>query len=261
MQRMFEWPWDAMDEADCSALSVPLRCSVATAIIGSAVVGAGASIYSSNQAANAQEQASQQAQDTQLQMFHEAQRALQPYNQVGQQAFGNLMGALPGLTAPFNPTMEQLAATPGYQFTLGQGLKATQNAYAAQGLGSSGAALKGAANYAEGLAGTTYQQQFQNYLGQNAQIYNMLYGPAALGENAAAGVGNAALQTGAGVAQSQQNAGAAQAAGYLASGQAVGNAAASVPASLFYAQAYGQPGAYGQPAGNGAASGLSGWIG
>ena len=41
------------------------------------------------------------------------------------------------MSAPFAPTMAQLASTPGYQFTLDQGLKATQNAYAAQGLAGS----------------------------------------------------------------------------------------------------------------------------
>lgn len=61
-----------------------------------------------------------------------------------------------------------LEQTPGYQFTLDQGLKSVQNSYAAQGLGSSGAALKGAASFATGLADQTYQQQLNNYL----QNYN-----------------------------------------------------------------------------------------
>lgn len=66
-----------------------------------------------------------------------------------------------------------LEATPGYQFTLDQGLKATQNGFAAQGLASSGAAMKGAATFATGLADSTYQQQLNNYLTTyNSQFNN-----------------------------------------------------------------------------------------
>lgn len=125
------------------------------------------------------------------------------------------------LTAPFQPTMAQLAQTPGYQFTLKQGQQAVQNSYASQGLASSGPALKGAANYAEGLASTTYQQQFQNYLQQNAQISNILMGQAGLGESAAANVGYQGTAAGQGIAQSQMAAGNALAAGTVGQANAL----------------------------------------
>jgi hypothetical protein len=107
--------------------------------------------------------------------------------------FGLGIGGSPGgtgvtsgqFTTPFQPTMAQLAATPGYQFTLGQGLQATQNSFASQGLGASGAAARGAANYAENLASTTYQQQFQNYWTQNQAIENMLTTGVGIGQSAA----------------------------------------------------------------------------
>jgi hypothetical protein len=247
-------------------------CFVATAIIGSAVVGAGASIAGSQTAANAQTQASQNAINAQQQMFNVTQQNLSPYNQAGQGALTQLQsltgtnaGGNP-LTAPltsqFQPTQAQLAATPGYQFTLNQGLESTQNAYAAQGLGSSGAALKGAANYAEGLAGTTYQQQLQNYLTQNAQTYNMLQGQVGIGENAAAQVGNAATQTGQGVAQSATNAGQAQAGANIATGNAVGSAVNSVPTALLFNQLYGSNAYASSPfAGYGGAGGAVNGIG
>jgi hypothetical protein len=57
-----------------------------------------------------------------------------------------------------------LQNTPGYQFTLGQGLESTQSSAAARGLASSGAALKGAATYATGLADSTYQNQYNDLL-------------------------------------------------------------------------------------------------
>jgi hypothetical protein len=62
------------------------------------------------------------------------------------------------------PTAAEAQATPGYQFTLNQGLKAAQNSAAARGLGASGAALKGASNYATGLADSTYNDVFNRAL-------------------------------------------------------------------------------------------------
>ena len=63
------------------------------------------------------------------------------------------------------PTQAQLAATPGYQFELAQGLESTNNSAAARGLASSGAALKGADAYATGTAQQTYQNNYQDMLG------------------------------------------------------------------------------------------------
>jgi hypothetical protein len=153
-----------------------------------------------------------------------------PFIQGGQNAFGTLQGLTgtnPGgnpltaaLTAPFNPS--DLANTPGYQFTLNQGLEATQNGFAAQGLGSSGAAEKGAANYAEGLAGTTYNQQLQNYLQQNQQIYNMIMGQSNLGLSAAGALGNVSSALGSGIANSLTGIGQAQAAGTIGQANAYG---------------------------------------
>lgn len=80
-----------------------------------------------------------------------------------------------GKDGTFDPKAIQAAleATPGYQFTRDQGQKAVQNSYAAKGLGSSGAAMRGAADYATGLAGQTYEQRLQDYLsGYNNEFTN-----------------------------------------------------------------------------------------
>lgn len=137
-------------------------------------------------------------------MFNTAYNALYPYINNGETAWSKLaplIGLAPGtnpktaqLTAPFSAAT--LPSTPGYQFSLSQGLKGTQSGYAAEGLGSSGAAEKGGAQFAQGLAQNTYQQQFQNYLAQNQQIYNMLYGPYAQGAGAASSLGGLATNTG-----------------------------------------------------------------
>lgn len=139
--------------------------------------------------------------------------------------FGNLL-------QPFNPTMEDLAKTPGYQFTLGQGLQAVQNSYAAQGLGSSGAAIKGAANYAEGLASTTYQQQFNNYWTQLMHQYDMLSGAVATGENAGVNLGNTTQATSSNLANLTTGAGAAQAGGIVGSANALNAGLAGVSGGI-----------------------------
>lgn len=113
----------------------------------------------------------------------------QPMIQAGQAAAQQYQADLPQLTAQFAPTMAQLAATPGYQFTLQQGLESTQNAAAARGLGVSGAALKAASNYATGLAQQTYAQDAGIYqAGQQIAGSNLLNGMNA-GTNAANAAG------------------------------------------------------------------------
>lgn len=134
---------------------------------------------------------------------------------------------------PFAPTLDQLQKTPGYQFTLDQGLKAAQNSYAGLGLAKSGAASKGAINYAEGLAGTTFQQQFQNYitnymtgfssdLASRQAIEGFLLPLVQSGQGAAANVGAGALTTGANVGSTIVGAGNALAAGQVGSANAIG---------------------------------------
>jgi len=187
----------------------PVAMAVGAGVGG--LAGAAASIFGSDKQADAAKQAAK----VQRQMYNTTRGDLLPFQQFGIQSKNMLMGQLGDLTKPFSMTQEQLEQTPGYQFTLAEGLKATQNSYAAQGLGSSGAAMKGAAQYATGLASTTFQQQLQNYLAQNMQRYNMLMGGAQLGENAAAQTGSFGTQAGANIGNSLMSAGNAQAAGMV----------------------------------------------
>src|SRR5579875_155479 len=196
------------------------------ALIGGGISGVG-SLFggimgsdAATKAAKIQAQAAQQSEQLQESEFQTIESQLSPFMTAGTSAVNNLSDLL-GMTGTtgnvlgaryplqFNPLgmmgpggqtgtpvagrrlLNWLKQTPGYRFTLNQGLESTQNAFAAQGLGSSGAALKGAANYAEGLANTTYNQQLQNYLSsyqtgfsdylqQNQLLYNMLSGIAGM---------------------------------------------------------------------------------
>jgi hypothetical protein len=193
---------------------------VATAIAGSAVLGAGASLFGSSQ----QSKAAANATNAQVGMFNQGASQVAPFSQMGAQTGAQLQSALPGLTANFNPTMSDLENTPGYQFTLGQGEKATTNANSAMGLANSGVEGKGLANYAEGLASTTFQQQFQNYLQQNSQKYNMLMGPTQLGAQAGASLLGNSTSVGGNIGSNIIGAGNAGAAGVLGAAGSTSNA-------------------------------------
>jgi hypothetical protein len=116
-----------------------------------------------------------------------AESALQPYSQTGLAAQNQLAG---NLEAGFNPG--DLTADPGYQFRLQQGMDAQQKALAAQGLGSSGQAIKAATEYGQGMAATEYGNAYDRWLQQNQQ----LAGVGNTGYNAATGLGNIYADTG-----------------------------------------------------------------
>lgn len=212
--------------------------------IGSAVIGSQAS----KSAANAQVRAAQTSSDTQLQMFDRMQSNLQPFMQQGMAA-GNALTGLMGLTeggnpatSPllatypgyqnFAPTMQQLEQTPGYQFTLNQGLKGVNNAMSAQGLAGSGAQMRGIADYTTGLASNTYQTQLDNYMKQyqlgfgafntaQTNVYNRLSNLMGIGQAAATNTANLGTQVAAGVGNNIIGAGNASAAGTIGAANAM----------------------------------------
>ena len=160
------------------------------AALGSAAIGAGASIfggYEQSQAAKAGIAAQQQMFGTGLNWAKQEQgaaaSALNPFISAGSNALEKYQAALPELTMPFNAG--SLVATPGYQFALTQGLKGVSSQFAPQGLAGSGAAARGAASFTTGLAQNTYNQQFQNYLQQQQQRANLFYQPVGAGVGAA----------------------------------------------------------------------------
>jgi hypothetical protein len=184
------------------------------AIAGSAVAGLAGSALSANaaqSAAQTQANAATTASNNALAQYNQTRADLAPFTNAGTSALasleatlglGNTTGTpgtnmlttngLSGLT--FQPTQAQLAATPGYQFDLSQGLQGVYNSNAATGNGVSGNALKGAASYATGLANntlTTQQGIFQQNLGN---VLNPLTNLVGTGQNSAATVGQQGIQ-------------------------------------------------------------------
>ena len=258
--------------------------SVAGGLIQSGAASSAAKTQSAaaNNAANLQFIESQQSNQLIQSIYKQNVERLQPFVGAGVNALGSLASmtgmtaggnpATSPLTKPFAPTMEQLAQTPGYQFALQQGTLATQAGASAigqgsavagvgagqpRGVGPSGPLGKGLANYAEGLASTTYQQQFQNDLATKMQVYNMLAGQVGIGANAAAQTGQMgttaggqsanALMGGASAGGSYLTAGAAaNAAGQVGSASALSNGLTGVGNSaLLYGMFGGQGGGQG----------------
>lgn len=195
--------------------------------VASAVIGSNAAKSAADTQANAEESAAQ----LQQQQYDQERSDLQPYRDLGTSAIPQLQTALsnPLLTATFTaPTEAEAAATPGYQFTLDQGLKAQQNSASARGLGSSGAAIKGAESYATGLADSTYNDVYNRDLTTfntnqttASNNVNRLLGIVGTGQNAAAMTGSLGAQATNGITNSLTSAGAATAAGTVGSSNAL----------------------------------------
>ena len=208
--------------------------TTAAIIGGSALLGAGASIYGANKAADAQKKAANQAGQIQKQQYEQTRADLAPYRDVGSNALSQYQSLL-GL----NGQAKAQEALQGYTQSpyLSQLIKDTQAGVdassAARGGLFSGATAQAIGNKTANL----YLGDYNNYLsrigglvdtGQNAASQTGQFGA-----NAAAGRSNAAMQ-----------AGNAQAGGWINAANGVNNAL-SQGASLYGAY---KGGMFNQPA-------------
>jgi hypothetical protein len=191
---------------------------VAAAVVGSTLVSSSIQSNAAKKAANAQSAAAQAGIDETRSQFEAMQQLLQPYVQAGTGALGayqNLAGL--GGAGAQQSAIAGLSNSPEMQALIQQGENAMlQNASATGGLrgGNMQAAM---AQFRPQLLADQINQQFSR-----------LGGLASMGQNAAAGVGNAGMQTGGAVSGLLAQQGAAQAGGKLAQGAAWGNALGSI---------------------------------
>ncbi|RQQ19732.1 DNA transfer protein p32 [Burkholderia stagnalis] len=224
---------------------------VAAAIGGAAVAslaGSALSAGAASDAADTQADAANRSADMQWKQYQQTRTDLEPYRNLGSSAINPLLAAM-GYNVSTNkdgtfalspsgtsilqqrftaPTAAEAAATPGYQFTLQQGLKAAQNSASARGLGASGAALKGAASFASGLADTTYNDVYSRNLntfktnyGSAADNVNRLFSLVGTGQNAAALTGGFGAQAANSVGNTLTSGAAASAAGTVGAANAI----------------------------------------
>jgi hypothetical protein len=187
---------------------------VAAAVVGTAVVSSAVSSNAqkkaANRAASAQEQSAQLGIEEQQRQFDKVRDLLQPYVEAGTGALG-AQQALVGLSGADAQRQAIAGIQNSPQFSA---LKKTgeesilANASATGGL--RGGNVQGAlGQFSPNLLAQLIEQQ-----------YGRLGGLTSMGQNAAAGVGNAGMQTGQGISQLLQQQGAAQAGNALAAGRA-----------------------------------------
>lgn len=210
----------------------------AAAIAGIGAVGsiAGSLMSSSaaGDAADTQAAAADRASQAAQAQSAQTRADLSPYRDAGNRGLDALLASL-GLGGPginllkqsgisgltFQPTQAQLEATPGYQFTKAQGLQSVANSNAAAGRGISGAALKGAAAYAAGLADNTLKTQQGIVQSNLGNVLNPLANLVNLGQTAATQTGQQGLQATANSNALQVGGANAQAAGTVGGANAI----------------------------------------
>lgn len=225
-------------------------------LVGSVISGS-MSAKAAKGAADTQAAAANRAADMSMAQYQQTRADLTPYRESGatglrlmQEAIYGGDGGVPNLLvaqgfapAPggfgakmtFDPTQAQLEQTPGYQFLRDQGLQAVQSSAAARGLGVSGEAMKGAARFAEGLAGTTLGQQQQIFQQNLQNVMNPLQALTGIGQSATNQTGNFGQTATSQAAQAGMSGAASQAAGIVGSANAYGgivNSVAGAPANF-----------------------------
>ena len=171
--------------------------------MGLEIIGAGLQYRASKKAASAQKEAAYEANQTardisaeQMDLYkqiYDEQKAQQaPYLQQGQAAIGKL-GSLMGGTDPFKDYLAKAGLSggqfnqnnPQYQFLLKQGQQALDRSAAARGMGYSGAQMKAAQQYGQGLASQQYDKEYDRAAQEFGNYYNRLAALAQGGQQAA----------------------------------------------------------------------------
>ena len=185
--------------------------------MGLEIIGAGLNYKASKKAANAQQegaaQASEVAKDTadrqlelQREIWEKQQKDQQPYLEQGTygiNTLGNLMKSGAGqLNNPLDLYLKSKGLSggqfntnnPAYQFQLKQGQQALDRSSAARGMGYSGAQMKAAQDYGQGMASQQYDKEYNRATSEFGDYYNRLAGLAQGGQQAAGSMAQAGGQ-------------------------------------------------------------------
>lgn len=188
---------------------------VATAIVGSAVIGAGASLAGSAMQADAAGSAG----DAQLRQYYQTRADLAPYRELGTTALGEL-GALygvgrKGLLTPeeINAARDRFQASPGYQFAYNEGLNALDKSASARGRLQGGGYGRELVRYGQGMA----NQEFGNYANRLAQL-------AGIGQTSTTATGQFGQTATTNAGNAMVDAATARASGYTGAANAFGGA-------------------------------------
>ena len=177
---------------------------------------------SSENASDAQIQAGNDSNATQLQMFNQTRADMAPWREAGVNALGQISkGIQPGgnLLRPFQ--MSDYTADPGYNFRLSEGIKALDRSAAKRGNLLSGGALKGITRYGQDMASNEYANAYNRFNQDQANQFNRLASVSGLGQTTAQQIGSMGTQVAGQVGNTQQGMGNARASGYVGAGNAL----------------------------------------
>lgn len=169
---------------------------VASAILGSAAIGAWGASKQAGAASNAadlQYKATQDAATQQREMFDIQNAQQAPYRAAGQASLTKISDMMPYLTQQFGPEQLKSNLAPNYQFMLEQGLGAQNQAMNVGGGGSN--INRAGTKFAEDYASNAYQNAFNNFQTGRSNIYNSLASIAGLGQTANAQTSSLAQNT------------------------------------------------------------------
>jgi len=245
---------------------------VSGAIIGSGLIGAGASLYASNK----QSEAAGNALNFQRQTFDinqqnmkaaqgkvsDAQNELQPYLDIGKNATYTLGQLTGGGNGNVQPDYSSFFKDPSYTFTQQQGELGIERGANARGLNLSGGTLKDLTAFNSGLASQQYGNYFQRLMGlagigqnatnTNANLVgtnaNLVTGNASNNTAGANAIGNTMM--GQGQAQASGAVGVANAANGGVSNALMYNYMNRNPSAYGTGEAYGGGGAWGGSSSN-----------
>lgn len=211
---------------------------VAAAILGGGALSAGASIFGSTRAANAQTNAANMASANSRYFFDQSKNLLSPFINAGTGAISqlqdfisptggstgnNLLSSIIKLVSPGANMTDTLRQLPGYQFQEDQGTRAVMNRLAGRGLGGSpGAIAKGVSSFVTGLADSSWGDLVSKALSTFGAGTNALQGLVNTGGNAASSLSGTATSTAGSINNAITGAGNAQAANWNNIGSAVG---------------------------------------
>jgi hypothetical protein len=220
--------------------------SVGSGILGQRAAGqaAGAQSNAAMMSAIIQAQQAEAARRQQQEMFDKAVELQEPFRQGGVGATNRLadLYGTSGRTGAAGygsyaemPTFAQLQMDPGYQFRFEQGMRGVNASAAARAGLQSGAALKAATEFGQGMGTQEYQNAYNRFMANRAQAAEAMSGLAGRGAGVAQGLGQQAVSTGANMAntmlaggqalgQGLENVGQARASGYMGGASALSQA-------------------------------------
>lgn len=191
---------------------------VAGAVVVSSAIGANAA----GDAASTQAASTDRAADLQYKQWRESVDLQKPWLTAGETALNRLStGLAPGgeFATPFSKTNWQ--TDPGYQFRLGEGLKALDRQAAARGGLISGAALKAATRYGQDYGSGEYQNAFNRYYQERQNMLSPLQSLAGVGQTSAQQIGTSGERMASNVGDMMTSGAAARASGYVGTANAL----------------------------------------